>query len=118
MFKNPFSFDGRIRRTEYGVSMIIYIAVYLICLAIASNGGVAAIVMVVMIPLVWFVWAQGAKRCHDLGRSGWWQLIPFYPLVLIFSEGDPGTNEYGQNPKNPEQFDVLESDTLDGHMKN
>ena len=24
MFSNPFSFDGRIRRTEYGVSFIIY----------------------------------------------------------------------------------------------
>ena len=24
MFKNPFSFEGRIRRTEYGLSVIIY----------------------------------------------------------------------------------------------
>ena len=25
MFKNPFSFNGRIRRAEYGISLIIYL---------------------------------------------------------------------------------------------
>ena len=28
MFKNPFSFSGRIRRMEYGLTFIIYIVAY------------------------------------------------------------------------------------------
>jgi len=49
--------------------------------------------------LLWFLWAQGAKRCHDLGKNGWWQIIPFYVLLLVFQDGQPGLNKYGFNPK-------------------
>ena len=24
---------------------------------------------------IWSLLAQGAKRCHDMNRSGWWQLL-------------------------------------------
>jgi len=43
--------------------------------------------------------AQGAKRAHDLGNSGYYQFIPFYGLWLIFQPGDSGINTYGENPK-------------------
>lgn len=121
MFKNPFSFDGRIRRTEYGISFLIYLAVYFTLSALAAAAAQATagvLVFLLTIPLVWFLWAQGAKRCHDIDRNGWWQLIPFYFLFLLFEDGHPGRNEYGSNPKHPEEIDVLESETLDGHLKN
>jgi uncharacterized membrane protein YhaH (DUF805 family) len=51
------------------------------------------------LPLLWFYLAQGAKRCHDLGNSGWWQLIPFYGVFLLFQNSEPGVNKYGYNPK-------------------
>jgi uncharacterized membrane protein YhaH (DUF805 family) len=38
MFKNPFSFDGRIRRTEYGLTIIIYVIVAVIINAIIVGG--------------------------------------------------------------------------------
>lgn len=47
----------------------------------------------------WLVAAQGTKRCHDLGKSGWTQLIPFYNLSLLFTDGAIGENSYGENPK-------------------
>jgi uncharacterized membrane protein YhaH (DUF805 family) len=123
MFKNPFSFDGRIRRMEYGLSMIIYLFVYVTILGLSgfgASGGSAAgfLPLLLVLPLIWFVWAQGAKRCHDIGKSGWWQLIPFFVFVMLFQDGDRSKNEYGSNPKYPEQEDVLESETLDAHLKN
>src|SRR5690554_2333466 len=100
MFKNPFSFEGRIRRTEYGISNIIYFAcVAIMNFIIAVSKGDAAILLIAYIPLLWFLIAQGTKRCHDLGNSGWWQLIPFYSLWLLFQDGEYGKNEYGLNPK-------------------
>lgn len=58
-----------------------------------------AVVFIVYIPLSWFIFAQGAKRCHDKGVNGWWQLLPFYGLILLFYKGDEGENEYGADPK-------------------
>ncbi len=99
MFKNPFSFEGRIRRTEYGVTIIIYMIVVGVLELIMINGGAALMAGVGFIPLLWFMWAQGAKRCHDRGNSGWFQLIPFYGFWMLFADSDQGENEYGANPK-------------------
>jgi uncharacterized membrane protein YhaH (DUF805 family) len=114
MFKSPFSFYGRIRRTEYGLSFIIYMVAYFMAFGLAT---ISPFLWIFIIPIVWFLWAQGAKRCHDRGNSGWFQIIPFYFLWLVFAEGEPGSNGYGDNPKNigqPEyvsgQKDILDSD--------
>lgn len=103
MFKRPFSFEGRIRRTEYGISFIIYFIWYMVINVIMNTSnpspGASVFVLLSFIPMIWLIWAQGAKRCHDRGNSGWYQLIPFYFLVLLFGDGDEGDNEYGDNPK-------------------
>jgi uncharacterized membrane protein YhaH (DUF805 family) len=38
------------------------------------------------------------RRMHDVGKSGWYMLIPFYNLVLAFSKGDQAENKYGPTP--------------------
>lgn len=96
MFSAPFSFEGRIRRTEYGISFIIYYLGYGIIAAIANS---TSILFIAFIPLLWFLLAQGAKRCHDRGNSGWYQIIPFYVFWMLFAEGDANKNEYGNTPK-------------------
>jgi len=99
MFSAPFSFDGRIRRTEYGISFIIYLFSYaLIAVSIAASES-SSILFLAFIPLLWFLWAQGAKRCHDRGNSGWYQIIPFYVFWMLFAEGDSTKNGYGNSPK-------------------
>ena len=103
IFKKPFSFKGRIRRLEYGISFIIYFIWYMI-IEVASktpnlSQGTAILILISIIPVLWFLWAQGCKRCHDRGNSGWYQIIPFYFLVLLFGDGEPGDNDYGTNPK-------------------
>jgi uncharacterized membrane protein YhaH (DUF805 family) len=91
MFKAPFSFEGRIRRTEYGLSYLIYLVFsvpFNLYFNINNNeepsGVVLIIFLLLLIPLVWFMLAQGAKRCHDRGNSGWFQIIPFYSLWMLF----------------------------------
>ncbi|MCZ4222619.1 DUF805 domain-containing protein [Pedobacter rhodius] len=111
MFKDPFSFYGRIRRTEFGLTYVFYLICYFFVI-IFSEKGVEWIGVILLLPFYLMV-SQGAKRCHDLGKSGWWQLIPFYGLVMLFGSGDYGQNEYGDNPKgegnvyeNPFGYDV------------
>ena len=102
MFKNPFSFEGRIRRTEYGLSLIAAAAGRVFVTMILASGnqeGLGFLNLLFQVPFLWFFWAQGAKRCHDVGLNGWYQLIPFCPLFLIFASGEEGSNEYGENPK-------------------
>lgn len=101
MFSHPFSFKGRIRRLEYGLSYIIYYLWYGI-ISIAVDGGSDAaniVCLISIIPAIWFMLAQGCKRCHDRENSGWYQIIPFYFLWMLFADGDVGENNYGPNPK-------------------
>lgn len=112
MFKNPFSFEGRIRRKEYGISIILYaIGAGFIKVTLETDHQYSSFLGVGYIPLLWFLWAQNAKRCHDVGNSGWYQIIPLYFFWLLFEGGQRGNNEYGSNPKeeNPiDQEDVLD----------
>lgn len=108
MFKAPFSFDGRIRRKEYGISYLIYFFIYAFLSLTLKGSGTEVVFYAFFIPLVFFLLAQGAKRCHDLDKSGWFQIIPFYGLWMLFQDGKPGGNQYGLNPKgigNEETYD-------------
>jgi uncharacterized membrane protein YhaH (DUF805 family) len=48
--------------------------------------------------------ALGVRRLHDIGRTGWWQLlllIPFGFLILVAlacKASHPGPNNYGDEP--------------------
>ena len=50
---------------------------------------------------------QGVRRMHDVDKSGWFILVPIYNLVLALTDGTPGSNRFGEDPKNrgkePEQ---------------
>lgn len=97
-----FSFEGRIRRRDYWlISFGIGLALGLAA-AIAESAPV--LYLLIWIPLCWIELATGAKRCHDLGHNGWWQLIPLYPVWMAFQEGDAFDNKYGPNPKATQGF--------------
>ena len=113
MFKNLFSFEGRIRRMEYGLSYLAYITFSVILELIGDsyipNKNTESIVFLIFyIPMLWFLFSQGSKRCHDRGNSGWYQLIPFYFLWMIFADSDSGPNEFGDNPKGIGNFDEID----------
>lgn len=116
MFKSPFSFKGRIRRTEFGLSLILYYILELVSIYIMElNDALYYVGLFMFIPLLWFSFAQGAKRCHDRGNSGWFQLIPFYVLWMLFADSEHGDNRYGENPKgigNRNEIDEIGKEVL------
>lgn len=60
------------------------------------DNGFLLIMVLLQIFGAYFVIVNTAKRSHDIGNSGWWQLIPFYTLYLLFAEGEKGDNIYGK----------------------
>lgn len=120
MFQNPFSFEGRIRRLEYGLSILLYflyiIAAVLILLTLGfideteSKKNTLSIYLACS-PAIYFMITQSAKRCHDRGNSGWWQLIPLYGFLLLMLDSEVGDNAYGPNPKGLYYDTDDESDT-------
>ena len=99
MFKAPFDFDGRIRRKEYGISLIVFLICVNIIDSIVNSNVAASFLQLLFIPLCWFILAQGAKRCHDKGKPGWYYIYPFFFFSMLFSDSNKGQNEYGLNPK-------------------
>jgi uncharacterized membrane protein YhaH (DUF805 family) len=98
---NPFSFAGRISRLEYVISALMSpCAVMLSFIPERSGTWISLVLFIAFYTLLcWFNFGQGCKRCHDIGRSGWMQLIPLYSLYLLFAEGNKGANKYGPDPE-------------------
>ncbi|MCK9487417.1 MAG: DUF805 domain-containing protein [Dehalococcoidia bacterium] len=62
-------------------------------------GGLASLAL--LVPSL----AVGARRLHDIGKSGWMQLLAVVPILgwiyliyLFAQEGHAGENQYGQPP--------------------
>lgn len=101
--KHYADFEGRVGRQEFWMfvlfSILIQIAFDIVGLDIIS--------MLVSLGLLVPSLALGARRLHDIGKSGWWQLLGFIPIVgwiiLIVwwaTKTDPVANQYG-NPAVP-----------------
>ena len=107
MFKKPFSFDGRIGRLEYILSILLFLSMGLGVMYLLAQTGIDEIYLpplfiLIAIPFYWFSTAQGAKRCHDMGYSGWFQLIPLFTFIMTFRPGVPFENRYGPARKESE----------------
>lgn len=99
-----FSFNGRIQRVDYLLTTAVVIDLLLIIqlsLEAAESSGLLMVLVAFssVTALGWLGLAAAVKRCHDLGQSGFYALIPLYGLWLIFPDGTPGENEYGPNQK-------------------
>ena len=101
------SFSGRARRTEYWMFFLVY---FVIALVIGVVEGLLSIggYLTGIFALVHLLPSLGVtvRRLHDTGRSGWWILLSFIPiigaLVLLYFmviSGEPQDNAYGPNPK-------------------
>jgi uncharacterized membrane protein YhaH (DUF805 family) len=76
-------FEGRTSRSEY---WWFFLAVMLVS-AMGSVLGVKAYSLIAIVTLLPMA-AAGARRLHDVNRSGWWQLLALVPggvfVVIAF----------------------------------
>ena len=105
---NYANFSGRARRQEYWMFVLFNL--------IFTYGGIFLLgVLAVLIesPFIIFIayiymfavlipsLAVAVRRMHDVGKSGWYILIPIYNFVLAVTEGESKANQYGPDPKAP-----------------
>jgi uncharacterized membrane protein YhaH (DUF805 family) len=106
-------FRGRASRTEYWMFVLISVIVSVILALIdvvfgLQVGGIGLLGALYSLAVLLPSLAVGARRLHDIGRTGWWQLIQLIPLIgtialIVFFaiEGHREANPYGPGPKVP-----------------
>ncbi|MEZ0129995.1 DUF805 domain-containing protein [Flavobacterium sp. LBUM151] len=118
VFENYANFNGRARRSEYWyftlVQFLILISFVILGAIIGSffdnalGGLFVGYIVFALYSFATFLptLAVVVRRLHDVGKSGWFYFIALVPfiggiwlLVLICTEGDSGSNDYGSDPK-------------------
>lgn len=100
--RNYANFNGRARRKEYWYFYLFFILMYILGLVIDSmldTGGIVTgiLMLALFLPNI----AVGARRLHDINKSGWWMLISAIPLVGIIylvwlaTDTKPESNQWG-----------------------
>ena len=86
-------FKGRSNKLQYNSFLLFYILVDLIITLINPNALLVnnLIVGALTVPLI----AVEIRRSHDVGKSGWWILVPFYSIYLMFKNSVP------EDPQDP-----------------
>ncbi|TVZ37417.1 uncharacterized membrane protein YhaH (DUF805 family) [Alteromonadaceae bacterium 2753L.S.0a.02] len=83
-----FSFEGRLNRKQFWVFYIPYIMILLFSSSLVGE----AIRIILALLLLWPAMAVQTKRWHDLGKSGFWCLAWFVPVVgWLLVLGNAGT---------------------------
>jgi len=109
-----FTLKGRITRKQYVMtSLLVSLVGFVIAFGIGfasgmagsgedAGNGVAALISVAIAIVQSFLIV---RRLHDIGKPGWHYWLFFVPLyniylslVILFTPGTRGTNEYGADP--------------------
>lgn len=92
-------FSGRAARPEFWWFFLFQILVSIV--ASFLGGTISSLVsLALLLPAL----AVGARRLHDIGKSGWWQLISLTVigiLVLIYWFVQPSAEGSNQHDKEP-----------------
>ncbi len=94
-------YSGRMRRVNFALFAALYSFLFFIWRELAPDFKGFTVFMGYLVLVILFS-IPSAKRCHDIGWSGWYQFIPGASLLLLFMDSQPGDNEYGPNPKGVE----------------
>jgi len=114
------SYDGRIGRARFWLGVVLVVLMSIALGVVAGLFGIpldtgtgpqaeeigvggALYLLIAFIVVAYSQLAVYAKRFHDRGKSAWWVLIAFVPVIGFFwvlielgmLPGDPGPNAYG-----------------------
>ncbi|GAA4114585.1 hypothetical protein GCM10022393_14150 [Aquimarina addita] len=113
VLENYVGFTGRARRSEYWFFTLFNMLFAILAMILDNVFGIAVdgvgygpifgiYILAMLLPGL----AVTVRRLHDTGKSGWMyfvSLIPFvgsiWLLILMATDSDYGSNEYGPNPK-------------------
>lgn len=99
------NFTGRATRKQYWMFILFYVIFYIAAVVVDAILGIMAVTTIYILGLLVPSIAIAARRLHDTGRTGWWQLLLLIPLIgaivlLVFLVQDSGPdNQHGPNPK-------------------
>jgi uncharacterized membrane protein YhaH (DUF805 family) len=99
------TFQGRSRRSEYWYMYLVVILANFIggfidgALSLSGATGAGPIGGIISLIHILPTIAAGVRRMHDINKSGWWLLVPIYNIFLLATNGDVGTNRFGEDPK-------------------
>ena len=126
VWKKYAEFDGRARRKEYWMFTLVNVIAIMLLSGLAVAGMVLSrdtgpflfipmgiYGLAALIPSI----SVATRRFHDIGKSGWMLLLlcvlgiipvvgficAIIQIVLLCQDSQPGVNQYGPNPKFPEQ---------------
>ena len=104
-FKKYAEFSGRATRTQYWMFILFFMIIYFVLALIDVFVGTMVLAFIFNVAVFLPSIAIAARRLHDTGRTGWWQLIVLIPLIgaivliVFFVQDSVEDNEYGPNPK-------------------
>ncbi len=108
------TFSGRAPRSEYWWWILAYFILQIVLsivdgilfgVSAASGESVGILTTIAGLALLLPNLAVAARRLHDIGRSGWWQLLLLIPIVGVIvlivwfaRKGEEGANKFGDDP--------------------
>ena len=112
-FKSYFTFSGRATRAEYWWWLFFTVLAGIVLAVVDTLTGTMGMfgdsgLLGFLFELATLVpsFALGARRLHDINRTGWWLLLVFIPMIgwivlIVWSieRGDAGPNKYGPDPR-------------------
>jgi uncharacterized membrane protein YhaH (DUF805 family) len=114
---NYANFEGRARRSEYWYFLLLNIIIAMLLFLSSFLLGMFGMILYIIYALATFIpgIAVAVRRLHDTGKSGWFYFVALIPiiggiwlLIVLATEGTPGPNEYGPDPKNDyNEFDQI-----------
>lgn len=101
------TFDGRARRSEY---WWFYLATTIVDAILAMLGNRIGLFKILDVVFALAIFIPGLavtfRRLHDVGKSGWYIFMTLIPIagpiifiVKLATDSEPGSNAYGENPK-------------------
>jgi uncharacterized membrane protein YhaH (DUF805 family) len=98
------NFKGRATRSEFWYFTLVNFLVSLIINIVGTTLGLPILGFIYAAALFVPSVAVGTRRLHDIGKSGWWQLIGIIPvvgwilLIIWFATKSAEDNQYGKKP--------------------